>query len=116
MSHACGGIGRAAAGQLAVVLAAQRHLGQVTYVWTCRAVGFCDAAGTGVLVQEQCEFLAARGTLTLVGVGPRLAHLLAITGLGWELLTCPPPATAPVEAITRPARPNQECGVYRCAV
>lgn len=58
MSHACGGIGRAAAGQLAVVLAAQRHLGQRYVRVDLSAVGFCDAAGLGVLVQEQCEFLA----------------------------------------------------------
>jgi anti-anti-sigma factor len=42
---------------------------------------FCDAAGLGSLIQSRSGFVAAGGSFSLIGCGPRLLRLLEITDL-----------------------------------
>lgn len=51
------------------------------------SVSFLDCTCLEVLVTAHHRFLAARGTLVLTGVTPRLMRLLSLTQLDRELLT-----------------------------
>jgi anti-sigma B factor antagonist len=62
-------------------------------------LGFCDAAGLGVLLRAHHEYAAAHGSLALSGVGPRLAWLLRITALDAVLNVASAGSTSAPEAL-----------------
>jgi anti-sigma B factor antagonist len=51
---------------------------------------FMDCAGLHALLSAHNRFLAARGTLVLMGVGTRIARLLSLTHLEGALLVADP--------------------------
>jgi anti-sigma B factor antagonist len=66
---------------LAAVLHSQLDCGRRFVRLDLSELTFLDCAGLGALVDVRNNFLAARGTLTLTGVGAHVARLLRITHL-----------------------------------
>lgn len=60
-----------------------------------------DAAGLDALMNAHRRFLAARGTLVLMAVGPPLCQALARARLDHVLLTIEPPAMSRESAYRR---------------
>jgi anti-anti-sigma factor len=58
-------------------------------------LSFLDCSGLGRIVHAHNLCLAARGTLVLTGVTPRIARLLAITHLDEALLIADGPLSPP---------------------
>ena len=55
--------------------------GRVKLVLNLREVSYIDSAGLGFLVSKYVSVHRRGGHMTLVGVSPRVAHVLAITRL-----------------------------------
>jgi anti-anti-sigma factor len=77
----------AAADALAEELRAHETAGRRFVRLDVSAVTFLDCACLDVLVGAHARFLAARGTLVLSGMTPRILRLLRLTGLDRVLLT-----------------------------
>ena len=76
----------AAANTLAATLEDQHRRARLYVRLDVSDVTFMDATALSVLVDAHFEFLAHRGTLTLIGVGRPVSRLLSLTGLGDVLL------------------------------
>ncbi len=77
----------AAADTLADLLAEHEKAGRRFVRLDVSEVTFVDCTCLGVIVAAHRRLLAARGTLVLTGVTPRLQRLLSLTGLDRVLLT-----------------------------
>jgi anti-anti-sigma factor len=70
-------------------------------------LSFIDCAGLGVLLRAHHAVLAARGTLILTGIGPRIARLLALTDLHTTLFIAENPDPDPDSVQAERAMPRQ---------
>ena len=77
---------------LEALLIAQQESGMHYVRVDVSGVSAADRAGAAALLNAHERFLAARGTLMLIGVGPQLRGVLAAAELDRVLLTVGPPA------------------------
>jgi anti-sigma B factor antagonist len=76
---------------LIAVLGNQVGLGRRFVRLDVSRLAFLDCSGLRAIVEAHNRCLGARGTLVLTGVTPRIARLLAITGLDEALLVADGP-------------------------
>jgi anti-anti-sigma factor len=92
--RAVGVLDRHGVEMLEALLIAQQESGMRYVRVDLSGVTEIDSAGLINLLNEHRRFLAARGTLVLTGVGPRLLSVLATAQLDRVLLTVEPFATS----------------------